>query len=358
VARRCSLIAVFILCAVLLTSAVPCRAGGWSYKEFALPAISGAPFQPKVCGDWAVALHRAKSGTAYSTVGVVCYDLAKQQVYTIHEGKAVSPCVSGNTIAFSGKLDNIPELRGTTGKRGTWPSCLILFDLPTGASRSPVLKTNSAFVNSISGNLVAYELGCRIYLYNTVTGAQQRISDNQALNRDPDICGDLIVWLQYEDRTMKKSRVLCYRMSTGQTLACSDEYATNSRPNTDGTTIVWSTAAGTTVYDAKKGFVRVIPSAQYPDVSNGVIVYVTGSGCMCGCGSSGAGRGVYGSEVGSVGAFKIGKTNADTPPSIDDRRVVWARGGVVYCADITHVTQPSVSPGPSRPIPRAGAPGR
>ena len=356
-ARRCSLIGVFILCAVLLTSAVPCRAAGWSCTEFALPAIEGAAFWPKVSGNWAVALMNTSTNNANSTIGVVYYDLANRQVYSVYAGKAAEHCISGNTIAWSGKIDNIPVLRGMCGTRGTWPSCLTLYDVSSGTYVAPKLKTNSAFVISISGNQVAYELGCRINLYNIATGAQRRISDNQPLHRSPDIGGDLVVWQQYEDRTFKKSSVMCYRISTGQTFQVPDSAPSNSRAYTDGNTIVWSTTTGANVYDVKTRATRFIQGAQFPDVSNGMVVYLKGSASGCGCsGSTTAGRGVYGTDLSSKGEFRISKGTADRPPSIDNRRVVWARGGVVYCADITKVSGTGVGTGVPRgiPVPRVG----
>jgi len=328
---------VLLMSAARCWSAVRCSPAGWSSTEFALPAISGAAFWPRVSGDWAVALQNTNPNNISSTVGVVCYDLAKRQAYTLYSGKAASHAISGNLVAWSGKSDNIPTLRGTRGVRGTWPSCLILYDLPTGRCSAPKLKTNSAFVLAMTGDFVAYEMGCRIYLYNTRTGAQMRISDNAPSHRNPDVGGDLVVWQQYADRSFKQCRILGYRISTRETLEFPGGFASNSGPKTDGNTIVWSTTGGAKVYDVKSRIERSIPSAQFPDVSNGVVVYLKGAGCACGCGGSRFGRGVYGTDLSMKGEFRVSRGTADRPPSIDNRRVVWAKGGVVYCADIKKV---------------------
>ncbi len=330
---------LILLCAmwvmVLCCSAVA-WARGWSSDEFKLPPIDGVAFWPRVSGNWAVALMNTDPNNIHSTVGVLCYDLANRQVCTVYRGTAVSPhshAISGNLVVWSGMSDNIDSLRGTMGGRGRWSSSLILYDLSTGRYWAPELLTKSALMISISGKYVAYEKGSRIYLYDVTTGAQKQISDDRPQHNAPDIGGDLVVWREFTDPSSRqssrpRSRILGYRISTGTTFECPNSEGVNSGPATDGSVIAWGTSGGAKVYDPKAGTERTILNAQYPDVSNGVVVYLKSL-------PGSTKRAVYGTDLSMRGEFRVSRGTADRPPSIDNRHVVWAKGDTVYCAEIT-----------------------
>jgi len=320
----------FTILAVLL--ATPCLSKV-SVREYALPAVQGVPFRPIVCGDWALALLNTNPNNISSTIGVIAYDLRTKQVFTLHKGKADYPAITGSVAMWSGKIDDVPNLSGTVGKRGTWPSCLILYDLATTRYWAPVLKTNSAFVIAASGKYVAYELGCRINLYDIDTGAQMRISDDQARHRNPDIGGDLVVWQEY-DSAFKSSRIRGYRISTGEELLFTESFAPIGAPNTDGEYVAWwDNAAGSSIYDTKTSRVRVIKSAVLADVSGGFAVYVK-SVCACTPEQKASKRMLYGMDLKTGGEFQISKGEPDRHVRIEGSRVVWVEGSVLHYADL------------------------
>jgi len=326
---------LFIVLAVLL--AIPCFSKV-SVREYALPAVQGVPFRSIVCGDWAVALLNTNPNNISSTIGVIAYDLKAKKVYTLHEGKANYPAITGSIAMWSGKIDDVPILSGTTGKRGTWPKCLILHDLSTGQYWAPQLKTNSAFVIAASGRYVAYELGCRINLYDLDTGSQMRISDDQARHRNPDIGGDLVVWQEY-DSAFKNSRIRGYRISTGEELLFTDSFQPVGAPNTDGEYVAWwDNTSGSSIHDTKTGRVRVIKSAVLADVSGGFAVYVK-SICACTPEKKASKRTVCGMDLKTGGEFQISKGEPDRHVRIEGNRVVWAEGSVLHYADLTRTNE-------------------
>jgi len=324
----------FIVLAVLL--AIPCLAKV-SVREYALPAVQGVPFRPIVCGDWALALLNTNPNNISSTIGVIAYDLRGKQVLTVHKGKANYPAITGSVAMWSGKIDDVPGLSGTVGKRGTWPSCLILYDMSTGQYSAPVLKTNSAFVIAASGKYVAYELGCRMNLYDINTGAQKRISDDQARHRNPDIGGDLVVWQEY-DSAFKNSRIRGYRISTGEELLFTDSFRTIGAPNTDGQYVAWwDNTSGSSIHDTKTGRARVIKSATLADVSGGFAVYVK-SVCACTADQKASKRTLFGMDLKTGQEFQISKGEPDRHVRIEGNRVVWVEGSVLHYADLTRTT--------------------
>ena len=328
-------IALLVILGILLVT--PCFAKV-SVQEHSLPAVQGVPFRPIVCGDWALALLNTDPNNISSTIAVIAYDLKGKQVYTLHNGKADYPAITGSLAMWSGKINDVPSLSGTAGKRGTWPSCLILHDLATGQYFAPVLKTNSAFVIAASGKYVAYELGSRIYQYDLDTGTQQRISDDQPRHLNPDIGGDLVVWQEY-DSAFKNSRIRGYRISTGEELLFTDSFQSIGAPNTDGEYVAWwDNTSGSSIYDTKTGRVRVIKSATLADVSGGFAVYVK-SICACAPEKKASKRTVCGMDLKTGGEFQISKGEPDRHVRIEGNRVVWAEGSVLHYADLTRTNE-------------------
>ena len=324
---------MLIVLAVLMTT--PCFAGV-NVKDYAMPAVQGVPFRPIVQGDLALALLNTDPNNISTTIGVLAYDLKAKKVYTLHQGKADYPAITGDTVMWTGKIDDVPGLSGTVGKRGTWPSCLILYNMSTSQYFAPVLKTNSAFVIAASGKYVAYELGSRIYLYDLDTGTQQRISDDQPRHLNPDIGGDLVVWREY-DATHKNARIRGYRISTAEELVFSDFAKTMGVAYTDGEYVAWWGTDGSTIYDTKTGRVRVIKSTVFPDVSGGFAVYVK-SVCACTADQKASKRTLFGMDLKTGGEFQISKGEPDRHVRIEGNRVVWVEGSVLHYADLTRTT--------------------
>lgn len=322
---------LLVLGAVLLT---PCFAK-ITVREYALPGVGAKVIQPVVQGDWAVALLATDLSRPNSTLGVIAYDLKAKQVYTLCQGKADSPAITGTTVMWSGKVNDIPSLAGTTGNQDYWPNSLILYDLTTGQYQVPRLKSNQASSPAASGNYVAYNLNT-IYLYNLTTKEQLRISDDKPGHGDPDIAGDLVVWLQ-QGVDNGTGRVRGYRISTGEKIIFTDnlKHSLNCWPRTDGQYIVWlENDRDTYVYDTKTGKVRIIASDVWPDVSNGIVVYTRYVGVKME--GKARRRAIFGMDLKTGEEFQISQEVKDTGPRfrIEGNRVVWVEGSVLHYADL------------------------
>ena len=329
---------LFVLLAVILT--IPCLAK-ITVREYALPAVEGIPFRPIVQGDWALALLNTDPKNISTTIGVLAYDLKAKKVYALHKGKADFPAITGSIVMWSGKVDDVPSLSGTAGKRGIFPSCLILHHLSSGRYWAPLLKTNSANFIAASGKYLTYELGSKIYLYDIATNAQKQISDDRSLHTCPDIGGDLVSWREY-DSAHKNSRTRGYRISTGEELLFEESFQQPiGAPRTDGEYVAWwDNARGSSIFDTKTGKVRVIKAAFYPDVGNGFAVYSkdTGTGMPAGKGLQ---RTVYGMDLTTGEEFQISQVIPDSQIQfrIEGNRVVWIEGSVLHCADLTRTSE-------------------
>lgn len=326
---------MFIVWAVLL--AIPCFAKV-TVQEYTMPAIQGFPFRPIVQGDWALALLNTEPNRINSTIGVLAYDLKAKKVFTLHQGKAGSPTISGTLAMWTGKISDIPKLGESAGMRGQILNSLILYDLSSGQYRTPALKTNSANYMAASGNYIAYEYSSKIYLYDLTTNAQRLISDSQNAYSCPDVGGDLVIWREY-DSARKNARTIGYRISTGETITFEDFRQPIGAPHTDGAYVAWwDNARGSSIYEISTGKVRVIKSAVFPDVGGGFAVYVK----YAGKDSSGQLRHiVYGMDLAAGEEFQISRAIPDPQSQfrIEGNRVVWVDGSTLHCADLTRTSE-------------------
>jgi TolB protein len=323
---------VFVVLAVLLTT--PCFAK-IKVQEYTMPAVQGFPFRPIVQGDWALALLNTDPNKINTTIGVLAYDLKAKKVYTLHQGKADSPAITGSTVMWSGKVNEVPSLAGTTGNQDYWPNSLIRYDLTTGQYQAPRLKSSQASAPAASGEYVAYHLGS-IYLYNLTTKEQLRISDDKPGHENPDIAGDLVVWLQ-QDAVSRTGSVRGYRISTGEKIIFTDnlKYSLHCRTRTDGQYVVWlENDSDTYVYDTKTSKVRIIPSNVWPDVSNGIAVYTRYVGVKVE--GKARPRMIFGMDLKTGEEFQISQEVKDTGSRfrIEGNRVVWVEGSVLHYADL------------------------
>lgn len=291
-------------------------------KEFALPSINGRPYRPQISGDWVVAV-RSSEKRAENVVLINIPKATVSTIFDIADGVSIWPSISGNTVVWTGKTDQIDTLRGTRGSRGRLPRSMILYDLSTGQYSAPELSTISAFSCSIAGDYVAYELGSRIYLYDLSNRQQKRISDDRPCHSLPHIAGDLVVWNAKPDGSEKR-QVYAYRLSTGVgTAITNDPNVDHITPNTDGRYIVWWTRGGVYVYDTRNNRTFTIAKAFFPDVDAGMLVYEKNDSR------------IYGMNIATRREFRISSTKATIGPDIDAGRVIWCTGNTIYCAKLS-----------------------
>lgn len=319
--RKIALLTCTVICLLVILSGVECWSEIRVQKEYSLPSVEGRFFRPRISGDWIVALQQDTQNKTTTTLGVHCINLINNQIYTVYTGKASWPAISGTLAVWPGCSDNIDSLKGRFGKDSKLSSRLIMLDLSTWSYFAPTLSTRSAGYMTVSGKHVAYELGCRIYLLDAITGVNKRISDNEAIHRNPEINGDFIVWEDVENKT--ESQVVCYQISTGRQFDVTDSASQNNRgPSTDGKHIVWWGKDGVGVYDIATRNSFNIPSGHYVDVDNGIVVYLKRTDMTH----------VFGTEIATGKEFQISKGAADQGPSISNGKVIWCNKGLINCA--------------------------
>lgn len=313
----------FTILAVLL--ATPCLSKV-SVREYAMPALEAVPYSPVVCGDWALVQLNSKYGDGH-TIGVVAFDLKAKKPYTVFQGNAAAG------IAITGSLAMWCQQRGGQAD-------LVGYDLTSGQNWMPEI-TKCAMDPDAYGDYVVYECNRFIYLYSISTGVRIRISDQRRVHRYPNICGDLVVWVEYEDTKSNKNRVRGFRISTRQECVFSEEFDdTNSRPETDGAYVVWhSNKIGGVAYDAKTSKVRIIKYALFPTVGDGFIVYEKPVKPR-GEDSHATPRIVCGMDLRSNGEeFQVSKNQDIRQVSMTGNRVVWNEGNILHYADLTRTSE-------------------
>ena len=319
---------VLILLAILL--AVPCLAKV-TVREYAMPAVQGFPYQPAVSGDWVVALLNTEQNNVTSTVGVIAYDLKNKKVFTIYQGKVTDLAFTGTTVMWAGAANDVPSLHGIRTHSSSFCD-LVIYDLSTDRYSSPPCSITGVGLSAF-GNLVTFENGSTIWMYNRSNNEHKRISDAARNHHCTDMFGDMVMWCEYKGT--QTSRIRGYRISTGEELLLTDDYESNPPPpRTDGKYVVWSTnGIGTRVYDLKTGQIRVIKLGSLPDVSDGIAVYTRS--LKTGVGK----RFVYGMDLKTGEEFQISKGQPERQPRIEGNRAVWVEGSVLHCADIDRLSE-------------------
>lgn len=316
---------VLLLCVTLAVALAPATQAISARKEFALPPIDGQPYRPRISGDWVVAVRNSRTEKKAENVVLINIPNATiSTVFDIADGTSIFPSVSGNLAVWTGKIDQIDSLRGTKGKRGQLASSMILYDLSTGQYSAPELNTTSAYLCCIDGNLIAYELGSRIYLYDLSNRQQKRISEDRACYSTPKIAGDLVVWHGKPDGTNNR-QIYAYRLSTGVGTAITDDPEVDHiGAVTDGRYIAWwTTKGGVYVFDTRDNRTFAIAKAFFPSVDEGVVVYQK------------ADSKVYGMDIATRKEFPISSMKATVGPDIDAGRVIWCVGETIYCAELS-----------------------
>lgn len=318
--RKFTLLTCSIVCLVVLISCVECFAEPTVKMEYALPTIEGAFMRPRISGDWVVALQQDEQRK--NTLGVLVINLTNNQIYTAYVGKAMWPSISGTLAIWPGAPDNVDSLKGMKGKDGKLTS-LIMLDLSTWRYFAPPLSTRTTNYTTVCGTSIALECGSRIYLMDAVSGIHKRISKDESRYSAPEINGDYVVWR--DTVSDSESQVIGYQISTGRLFnVTEDADVINCGGITDGKHIAWwSNKNGVGVYDCVTRNTINIPKGFFPDVENGIVVYLKKANGQ---------NHVFGTEIATGKEFQISKGNADQGPSIDKGRVIWCNGGVIYCA--------------------------
>lgn len=304
---------------------------GWAVasacNESSLPAYKTYPFRARIAGDYVAVLQTADDKACASTpVGITVHSISTGQAYTIFNGRAGWPSISGSLVAWAGQPGTIKAARSFSNSAQLVCNTgggLILFDLRNGQYYVPELQTGPITVPVVWSDYVVYEgKGGHIYCIDMNTGVQSQITRSKNRHDQPDIGAGLIVW----NEQIGKRQVYAYRMSTGETFAVTSDSSTDhTSPVTDGKTIVWW-GGGVWAYDvATKTARNICRTGVYPHVSDGIVVYLKNLG-----GKSA----VFGYDLAANQEFRVSSGFANQGPAIDSNRVVWGWENRVYYATI------------------------
>jgi len=317
---------VAAVCCVVVLASATCWPAPKVVREIELPGFPGAPFRPRIAGDWVVAIQNVDDKACASTAkGVIAYNIATGQTYTVFNENAGWPDIAGNLAVWTGKSFNIKGFCTLKGDRSgsSVPSNLILVDVTNWRYYTPPLATGPAFAPVAWGNYIAYEgKNKQVYVIEMNTGVQTQVSRGDGKHGNPAIGPDLVVWEEYTD----KRQIRGFRISNGEQLTITDDPgAEHCGPRTDGATVVWwGNSEGVSAYSVATGVrTQITKSGFYADVDNGIAVYlksVTGV------------TAVYGCDLTTGEEFRISSGKADAGPSIDNGRVIWCNDGKIYCA--------------------------
>lgn len=315
--RKIALLTCSIICLVVLLSCVKCWSDIGVNTEFNLPVIDGRYCRPMISGNWVVALRHKQN---YS--GVLCINLTDNQIFEVYKGQAYWSTISGTTVTLLGCTDNVDSLKSLKGEDSKILNSLIIFDLSTWHYSAPTISTRAAWHTTISGKYIAYEHRSRIYLLDMTTGFLRQISSDEPLYSIPEIGGDYVVYR--EKKTNTEWHIICYQISTGRQFNVTEDASLGDNWGvTDGNNIVWWSKNGVVVYNTATSNSFEIPQGSYPDVDNGIVVYLKKVDSQ---------QRVFATEIATGKEYQISKGTADEGPSIDNGRVVWCDKGQAYCA--------------------------
>lgn len=328
--RRVVSVLLFAICVCMPTSGAPAAPQVVTkVKEFALASINGRPFRPRISGDWVVVVRNSEK-RAENVMLINVPTNKAYTLYTIADGTSIFPCIDNNLVVWPGKTDDIDSLRGAYGSRGQLSRSMIIYDLNSWRYSSPEINTVSAFYTSISGKLIAYELGSRIYLYDLARRTQSRISDNSPWHSTPQIRGDLVVWSAKPNNSANR-QVYCYQISKGSQTAITTDDVDHISATTDGRYIAWWTKTGVDVYDTADRSTFTIPKGYFPALDAGLLAFQRQS-------SPGINP-IYGMNLATHQEFAISSGSANVGPDIQGGRVIWCNNNTVYCAELSTMTK-------------------
>lgn len=322
---------IITVAGLLLSSGWMCLAVPHATGEFTLPIFDGRPFSPRISGNWVAALQEEMIGNRVGKcLGVKCYNLADGSTHDIYNSSA-GPCeISGTMVTWTGTDAGIKASATLSGENGPLkPGCnLLAYDLVSQRYYRPTLDTGPASMPAILGNRIAYTgKNKQIYFVDLATGEQKQISITGADNRDPDMCGDFLVWNECAATSQRQIRG--YRFSTGKVFdITNDPGANHFMPHTDGNYAVWDLnnkeVWGCNLRTGKK---FKVADGFFSDISQGVAVYVKEVGEREWI--------VYGKALPTGKEFRISKDVTHQGPSIDGNRVVWCKERTIHWAEIS-----------------------
>ena len=317
-------------------------------REFTLPAFEGYPFRPRVTGDWVVANQDSDKNNNSTCKAVNVYNLVTGDASCAFEGKANWPEAGGNCAVWT--VEPPSAIKSFLAENGDYnpdagKSNLMILDLTTSKYYAPHLPTGSAYQYDVWGDLVVWTArggNGQVCYGNVRTGKQlAQITPGRMARYQPTICGNLIVWLEGDSVGPNGSsnstplQLRAYDRTTRKHINIpQDANARHNSPCTDGKTIVWWQSKPNVVmgYDLKTAKVFKIADGYFPDIDNGIVVYMKDVARQGGV--------VFGKNLSGGEEFRISKGISNQGPSISGKWVVWTASSLdnlIHCAELTGI---------------------
>ncbi|MDO8589328.1 MAG: hypothetical protein Q7T82_20080 [Armatimonadota bacterium] len=312
-------------------------------REFTLPTFQGYPYRPRVTGDWVIANQNSEKNNNSACQAVNVYNLVTGEATCALEGKAFWPEAGGNCAVWTvDPPSNIGAFLAQSGN--VTPDCgksnLVILDLAASRYYTPALRTRSAYQYDVWGDYVVWTGrggDAPVCFANVKTGKQQtQITQGRMQRYQPTICGNLIIWLEDDDASNQQPnsvplQLRAYDIATGRHINIpQDANVRHNSPCTDGKTIVWWQSKPNVVmgYDVKTGKTSKIADGYFPDIDNGVVVYMKHDSK------------VYGKDLKSGQEFLISKGISNQGPSFCGKWVVWTASSLdnkIHCAELSGI---------------------
>lgn len=291
-------------------------------KEYTLPAFKGFPMRPMISGDWVVtSLNETDKACLSPTKGIICYNLATKETYTLYRGQTSLPSVRDGMAVWCGIKGKLADfVKGQTDFSDE-KSNLIIMELGTWKSSTPRLEAGPTMGGSVSDNRLVYVgQDKQVYLLDLITGKQKKTPLSGSKITWPNLYGDILIWTNIA----KKHEIHGYNITSEKDFliassADDDEYFGGC----DGRTVVWTDQKNKVwAQDIVTGETRKIADGEAAVISDGVVAY-----CRA--------RVAYAMDLRDGKEFRVSSGIIDCAPSISMGRVAWMKSDKIYIAELS-----------------------
>lgn len=206
-------------------------------RELARGSDSGRFAGVAISGRRAVWRLTYSSGSGFPPSAIVLADVDRRDTTLVSDPEPhdASPDVSGRHVVWQRQGPEGPDV--------------LAFDLETGETIPVSTDDAAASEPAVDGGRVVYtrtavdadgELSSDVMLHDLSTGEARRLNPNEGrLQGNPDISGDVVVWIDNTDGT---SDVVYRDLATGEFVNVTDNRGHASFPSVSGSLVAWSDA--------------------------------------------------------------------------------------------------------------------
>lgn len=274
--------ALLLLLAALGVSPLPSEA--YTVQERAITALASDAVHPAIWGD-TVIWKDYRAGGAY-LVGYDYPTIYSYNLVTGREERITGPEARVYNLSNRGRTDiDIWENRivwGDYRNAGTTKGDVYLYDMVTGAEQRITTNPATNYFPAIHGNLIAYrdfrnDTGSGnddIYLYDLATGRETQVTSELAVQKYPQVYNTTVVWEDFRNSGYSDD-IYLYDAATGTERRLTTNAGSDQVPNIFGTKVVFWSYDGIHLIDLLTGAETRVTSSrsEYGDISDTFIVW-------------------------------------------------------------------------------------